>query len=650
VHAPKIRRVSSVKYLPHPDRGILSWCAVALCLSGCSHAASIDAIAERAKLAVRCHIVSPVDASTLGGGTVSEDEEPRKVWPGKLHAEVAGATSIETTLLLDGTVLDSQKVLEATRLKDIYFEDIPLKPGAHSLELRCSFANEHLSEQIKVTVDLSPCELQIVLPDADVQLKLADDAAPLLAGMQIMVDANVRGNDCEARFGVCPLPESALFTKNLSKRLVDLQSNTEPTDLCFEARDGTDNLVKAKRSVSFRDCSDSNQTDACGASCKPCIDSVPENAEPVCDSGQCSFRCKDNYHWELGTCQFRPGCAGLDHNCGDEDCCAVDMVGSEGAEPLQFRRGYDASDKGELILGWQSRQTMPVQVNDFQLDRFEVTVARFRKFLFKYDDWWNNGSGIREGMGAHELLPNSGFRAVWLGLEGTRPTGTGKERLFPASSEEFKRRITEQCEGASWTHDPAANEALPINCITFFEAFLFCIWDSGRLPTEAEWNMAAAGGDEQRAFPWSLPAANSTAVDEQHAVYDRNGAEGPLPVHSAPEGRGRWKTEDLAGSVWEWVRDTGCVEEKAMDPSCPFTDARDATLKYLGNSLDPLVLNYDADGVKLGADTPHFTRGGSYKIDRTDVIQLRTFVRQLRSPLLRMNDTGVRCARPGFGS
>jgi hypothetical protein len=87
-----------------------------------------------------------------------------------------------------------------------------------------------------------------------------------------------------------------------------------------------------------------------------------------------------------------------------------------------------------------------------------------------------------------------------------------------------------------------------------------------------------------------------------------------------------------------------------MDPSCPFTDARDATLKYLGNSLDPLVLNYDADGVKLGADTPHFTRGGSYKIDRTDVIQLRTFVRQLRSPLLRMNDTGVRCARPGFGS
>src|SRR5213076_223676 len=60
--------------------------------------------------------------------------------------------------------------------------------------------------------------------------------------------------------------------------------------------------------------------------------------------------------------------------------------------------------------------------------------------------------------------------------------------------------------------------ALPITCATWFELYALCIWDGGFLPTEAEWNYAAAGGNEQRAYPWSSPSSSLT-IDETYASY-----------------------------------------------------------------------------------------------------------------------------------
>ncbi len=93
----------------------------------------------------------------------------------------------------------------------------------------------------------------------------------------------------------------------------------------------------------------------------------------------------------------------------------------------------------------------------------------------------------------------------------------------------------------------------PVVNISARDAEAYCAWlsrETGhtyRLPTEAEWVLAARGEGSRRVFPWGdvfRPACANVWSDE---------AGGRLcAVGLFPEGRGPLGHDDLAGNVWEW--------------------------------------------------------------------------------------------------
>jgi formylglycine-generating enzyme required for sulfatase activity len=216
-----------------------------------------------------------------------------------------------------------------------------------------------------------------------------------------------------------------------------------------------------------------------------------------------------------------PSCAGgLD--CSGESCCkSLPVPGGS------YNRNADPA--------------YPATVGNFCLDKYEVTVGRFRSFLAAYNAW-RGASHPAAGEGTHDNAA-TGWDTAWTGnLPANALVFTDGAHLT------YCVDYTWSDSAGSGTPDP---EAYPINCVSWYEAFAFCVWDGGYLPTEAQWEYAAGGGSENRVYPWG----NTPNVDPLPANYLNNHNTPFLDVGSEPAGNGRWGQSDLAGGMWEWVFD-----------------------------------------------------------------------------------------------
>lgn len=85
-----------------------------------------------------------------------------------------------------------------------------------------------------------------------------------------------------------------------------------------------------------------------------------------------------------------------------------------------------------------------------------------------------------------------------------------------------------------------------MNCVDYGEAAKYCLARGERLPTEEEWEFAARGGAEERAYPWG-----NAEPAQQLCWSGITKRDGTCPVGTfAP---GAFGLHDMAGNVWEWT-------------------------------------------------------------------------------------------------
>jgi sulfatase modifying factor 1 len=296
-------------------------------------------------------------------------------------------------------------------------------------------------------------------------------------------------------------------------------------------------------------------------------------------------------------------------NDGGSCCASLPLSGGD------FFRSYDG-----VSIGFTS-QAAPAAVTSLRLDQYEVTVGRFRQFVAAEVTGWlpaaasgkhvhlNNGHGLTDSSssGAYE----TGWDSAWNTNLATTADGWNTNLACDPTS-------------ATWTPTPGASESLPISCVTWFEAYAFCIWDGGFLPSEAEWNYAASGGSDQRVYPWSSPPSSPT-IDCSYANYFASddggtafcvspdaGAANAVGSES-PKGDSKWGHSDLAGNVLEWNLDYFAN----YGPSCP-------------------------DCAYLTSTSVRVARGGSFQ---EPAVYLLASARDAYDPANRVAYLGVRCAR-----
>jgi serine/threonine-protein kinase len=153
-----------------------------------------------------------------------------------------------------------------------------------------------------------------------------------------------------------------------------------------------------------------------------------------------------------------------------------------------------------------------VYLDEYWIDRYEVTNIQFAEFLSEIDNQEEGGT-------------------------------TGVEEWDSDS------RI--HLDGETWVVE-SGYEYYPVTEVNWYVAEAYCEWAGGRLPTEAEWEKAARGTLVGQLYPWgnSLPACTLGVV--VGAQYVECGEHAVEVGSFKPNGYGLY---DMAGNVWEWVTD-----------------------------------------------------------------------------------------------
>ena len=311
---------------------------------------------------------------------------------------------------------------------------------------------------------------------------------------------------------------------------------------------------------------------------------------------------------------------------------------------------------GEFLMGSDAEYAFPnerpahrVKVNPFFLDIHPVTNAEFSKFV--------------KATGYVTIAE----RAVdWEEVKKQVPPGTPKppaEVLAPGSLvfQPSKGPVDlrdlsawwQWTHGASWSHPEgpgssiAGRENHPVVQIAWADANAYATWAGKRLPTEAEWEFAAAGGNEGQRYAWGneeRPAGrfmlNRWTGQFPYRNDASDGFAGTSPVGAFPaNGYGLY---DMSGNVWNWCGDIYRADafaersqsgEICCDPAGPQTTQGEKVIP--GDPSPPTVPGVERRVIK----------GGSFLCDPAYCESYRPSARRGTPPDTGSSHVGFRCAK-----
>ena len=342
----------------------------------------------------------------------------------------------------------------------------------------------------------------------------------------------------------------------------------------------------------------------CTPGATQCTSGITAQTCNVCGQWVTSM-CTTAQQCVLGACDAITSCAaggaGLT-SCpgatGSESCCtSLEVEGGTFDRSYTRPAGTGVGD--------------PATVSGLRVDKYLVTVGRFRQFVTA----WNAGWLPVAGSGKHTHL-NAG-----LGLANSANPGTYEQGWSPSDDGNIAP-TNANLSGIyqTWTTSPGSQENLPINGETWYEAAAFCIWDGGFLPSETEWLYTATGGTEYRFYPWGMTDPGTAS---QYAIYGcyypsgsgscAQGVASIAPVGAASMGAGRWGQLDLVGEYFERVQDWYA--------------------SYVSPCIDCAYLTPNADRVFIGSPYHLGTAYMFFRLDNYDTGDGR------------QTDSGFRCAR-----
>ncbi|MBT2600612.1 MULTISPECIES: formylglycine-generating enzyme family protein [Oceanobacillus] len=271
---------------------------------------------------------------------------------------------------------------------------------------------------------------------------------------------------------------------------------------------------------------------------------------------------------------------------------------------------------GEFLMGTQESDgfpedgegpVRPVSIGSFLMDSITVTNRQFQDFI--------------EATGYLTDAERYGWSFVFFQF-------LSQDVLESATERVAQTPWWIVVKGADWAHPEGPDSSIdnrmshPVVHVSWNDANAYCKWAGKRLPTEAEWEMAARGGLEQKLYPWG----NELVPDGVHMC---NIWQGTFPTHNTLDdgylGTAPAKSFpanlyglfNMAGNVWEWCSDW-------------FTNVP----SNRGGENNPVGAN---------TGTSKVIRGGSYLCHKGYCNRYRVAARSANTPDSSTGNMGFRC-------